>query len=322
MNLKTEPTVLKNILAINLNINIWSARRKLNPEDFTHSELPPEHLASLGSKKICNPKELRIFGTLKARAVKLLDKSGVRFLGGWAVADKVAPDIVKELENIATDFQIAKDNFLKNYDQSVQNWITENPGWEQIITSSVVGVDYVASRLAFNWQVFKVVNPTGRKKDVLETGLQHEVTNLGNTLFDEIAKAAREASNKSFEGKTEVTRKALSPLKNIRKKLNDLSFIEPKVLPVALLIDSALNKIPTKGAIRGTELLMLQGLLLLLNNTQNLINYAQEILEGRSHDSVIDCLIQIETKNKQQRKPKPVTENSTSTLQLESHGLW
>ena len=73
----------------------------------------------------------------------------------------------------------------------MQNWIKENPGWEKIIATSVVNADYVASRIAFNWQVFKVVNPTGRKKALLETGLQSEVSNLGGTLFDEIAKESQ-----------------------------------------------------------------------------------------------------------------------------------
>ncbi|MCK4982686.1 MAG: hypothetical protein KAS17_07160 [Victivallaceae bacterium] len=90
MKLKTEPQVLKCMLAVNLNVNIWSAKRKLNPDDFVHSELPPESLASLGNKRICDPATLRIFTTLKARAVNVLDKSGVRFLGGWAIPEAKA----------------------------------------------------------------------------------------------------------------------------------------------------------------------------------------------------------------------------------------
>ena len=244
MKLKTEPTVLKCMLAVNLNVNIWSAKRKLNPDDFVHSELPPESLASLGSKKICDPKALRIFSTLKARAVNVLDKSGVRFLGGWAIPEAKAAEIVNSLDMIAEEFKHAKDKFMKNYDQAVQNWIADNPGWEKIIATSVVSADYVAERIAFNWQVFKVVNPTGRKKDLLETGLQSEVDNLGCTLFGEVAKDAREAFNRSFMSKSMITRKALSPLKNIQQKLYDLSFIEPRVAPVASLIQSALDKIP------------------------------------------------------------------------------
>ena len=317
---KTEPTVLKSILAVNLDVNIWSARRKLQPGDFVHSELPPEKLASLGSKRICNPSDLKVFSTLKARAVNVLDKSGVRFLGGWAIPEAKAAEIVNGLDLIAEEFKIAKDKFMKNYDQAVQNWIKDNPGWEKIIATSVVNADYVASRIAFNWQVFKVVNPGGRKKALLEAGLQSEVSNLGGTLFDEIAKEARNSFNRSFLGRSMITRKALSPLKNIQQKLYDLSFVEPKVAPVASLIQSALDKIPGRGAISGTTLLMLNGLLTLLNDTSALATYAQEIIDGRSNDDVLACLTgpqktKKKSSVKQTVQPKPGS-------QLESLGLW
>ncbi len=319
MKLKTEPTVLKCILAVNLNVNIWSAKRKLNPDDFVHSELPPESLASLGSKRICDPKALKIFSTLKARAVNVLDRSGVRFLGGWAIPEAKAAEIVNLLDMIAEEFKHAKDKFMKNYDQAVQNWIADNPGWEKIIATSVVSADYVAERIAFNWQVFKVVNPTGRKKALIETGLQSEVDNLGCTLFGEIAKDAREAFHRSFMSKSMITRKALSPLKNIQQKLHDLSFIEPRVAPVASLIQSALDKIPGKGAISGTTLLMFNGLLTLLNDTTALTNYAQEIIDGRSNDSVLDCLIKPDKAKKKTKSKKSAPKVSN---QLESLGLW
>ncbi|MDD5599329.1 MAG: DUF3150 domain-containing protein [Victivallaceae bacterium] len=322
---KTEPTVLKSILAVNLDVNIWSARRKLQPGDFVHSELPPEKLASLGSKRICNPSDLKVFSTLKARAVNVLDKSGVRFLGGWAIPEAKAAEIVNGLDLIAEEFKLAKDKFMKNYDQAVQNWIKDNPGWEKIIATSVVNADYVASRIAFNWQVFKVVNPTGRKKALLEAGLQSEVSNLGGTLFDEISKEARNAFNRSFMSKSMITRKALSPLKNIQQKLYDLSFVEPKVAPVASLIQSALDKIPGRGAISGTTLLMLNGLLTLLNDTSALATYAQEIIDGRSNnDSVLDALVKPD-KAKEDTKPKKSEDKKQAknpSSKLESYGLW
>ena len=319
MKLNTEPQVLKCMLAVNLNVNIWSARRKLQPGDFVHSELPPEKLASLGSKRICNPAELKVFSTLKARAVNVLDKSGVRFLGGWAIPEAKAAEIANSLDLIAEEFKIAKDKFIKNYDQAVQNWIKKNPGWEKIIATSVVNADYVSSRLAFNWQVFKVVNPTGRKKALLETGLQSEVSNLGSTLFGEVAKSAREAFNRSFLGKSVITRKALSPLKGIQQKLYDLSFVEPRVAPVASLIQSALEKIPGRGSISGTTLLMLNGLLTLLNDTAALTSYAQEIIDGRSSESVLDALVKPE---QPKAETKPKKSGSQVSNKLESLGLW
>jgi len=319
---KTEPTVLKSILAVNLDVNIWSARRKLQPGDFVHSELPPEKLASLGSKRICNPSDLKVFSTLKARAVNVLDKSGVRFLGGWAIPEAKAAEIVNGLDLIAEEFKLAKDKFMKNYDQAVQNWIKENPGWEKIIATSVVNADYVASRIAFNWQVFKVVNPTGRKKALLETGLQSEVSNLGGTLFDEIGRTAQEAFKRSFTGKSMITRKALSPLKNIQQKLNDLSFIEPKVAPVVSLIENAIARIPGRGAIQGPDLLMLQGLLTMISAPQSMALYGQEVIESRTNESIVlDSLRQDNSSPEQKPKGKKKQAKNPSS-KLESYGLW
>ena len=323
MNLKTEPKVLKCLLAVNLDVNIWSARRKLQPNDFAHSQLPPEKLASLGSKRICNPAELKVFGTLKARAVSLLDKSGVRFLGGWAIPEKKAAEIVKGIEAIQEDFNQARKSFMARYDQAIQDWIGNNPGWEQMIATSVVSADYVSKRIAFNWQVFKVVNPTGRKKDILETGLQSEVGNLGGTLFDEVAKTAKDAFNKSFVNKSMITRKALSPLKNIQQKLSDLSFIEPRVAPVASLIETAIAKIPGRGAIQGNDLLLFQVLLVNLSDPAAITKYAQEIIDGRSKEDILAGLIEPKkVKNTPRGKGKKKAKTDKPGAQLESYGLW
>ena len=64
--------ILDNLLALNLDISLWSARKKMTVEDFGGAELPPEDLASLGSKRIADPSSLKIFSTLKARAFSFL----------------------------------------------------------------------------------------------------------------------------------------------------------------------------------------------------------------------------------------------------------
>ena len=49
----TDITVLDHLVVVNLDIHIWTARKKLVPLDLGGAELPPEDLASLGSKRIC-----------------------------------------------------------------------------------------------------------------------------------------------------------------------------------------------------------------------------------------------------------------------------
>jgi len=322
MKLKTTPKALECLLAVNLDVNIWSARRKLSPDDFSHGDLPPEGLASLGSKRICDPNELKIFGTLKSRAVSLLSKSGVRFLGGWAIPEGKAPDIIHQLDIISKDFLKAKNDFISRYDQSVATWIKDNPGWENIIASSTVNADYVAKRIDFNYQLFKVVNPADVSKTKIDIGLKCEVAKLGHTLFDEVAKSAQDAWKKSYLGKTEITRKALSPIKAIQSKLADLSFIEPKVVPVAAMIDAALEKLPKRGALTGNPLLMLKGLVSLLTDTNALLAYAQEIIDGRSNDNVLDALMNQSIAPLKKPKTKTNKEPVTDKPKLVSLGLW
>jgi len=257
-------TALDRIVAVNLAIHIWSARKKLDPLDLGGAELPPEDLASLGSKKICDPEDLKVFGTLKARAVNLLDRIGIRFLSGWAIPEPRMDEVTEGLAAIRDEFNKEKDAFLNRYDSSIQDWIAKHPQWSSIITGSIVSESYVRSKMSFRWQVFKVAAPA-HVKPVVDS-LQDEVSNLGNTLFGEIAKVATETWHRCYAGKTEITRKALSPLKTIHDKLMGLTFVEPRVLPIAELLSTAFASIPKRGPIKDGTLVMLQGLVSLLRN--------------------------------------------------------
>ncbi|SOB59977.1 conserved protein of unknown function [Pseudodesulfovibrio profundus] len=318
----TNITVLDNLMALNLDVNIWTARKKLTPADFGGAELPPEELASLGSKKICDPKELRIFGTLKARAVNLLDRTGVRFLGGWGIPEDKADDIVAELTDIRADFLNAKAQFLSRYDEAVRDWIVQHPGWENLIGSSPVSADYVRSRLDFRWQFFKLMPPPD---NTVGHGLQHEVSELGDKLFGEVAKAATDTWQRCFEGKDKVTHKALSPLRSIHAKLSGLSFVEPRVVPVVDLLDTAFNRMPKRGHIQGSALVMLQGVVSLLRDPATLVAHGQKILEGQDAADILSGLVADTIPVVREEMPateaafvpEPVQQHA-----IDSHGLW
>lgn len=285
--------ILDNLLALNLNVSLWSARRKMNREDLGRAELPPEDLASLGSKRIADPENLKVFGTLKARAFNYLDRHGVRFMSGWAIPEEKAGEIVQELCNIRNDFQKEKEAFLAGYDQNVQAWIEKHHQWGEIIRNSIVGPDYVRARMDFRWQLYKV-SPLEQYTDntaVLEAGLAEEVQGLGGTLFGEVAKSAEDIWRRVYHGKTEVTHKALSPLRTLHAKLTGLSFVEPHVAPVADIVQAALLRMPKKGNIIGTDLLLLQGLVCLLKDSDALVAHAQKVIEGYGPAFVLDALL-------------------------------
>lgn len=329
----TDIAVLDHLVVVNLDIHIWTARKKLVPLDLGGTELPPEDLASLGSKRICNPEDLRTFGTLKARAVNLLERNGIRFLSGWAVPETRLPEIMRELAVIRDEFNTAKDAFLLRYDQSVQDWIAKHPQWGSIIAGSTVSEEYVRSRIDFRWQVFQVAQPAAVNATQNLDNLNDDIGQLGDTLFDEVAKAAGEAWTRCYAGKTEITRKALSPLKSIYDKLMGLTFVEPRVAPVAELLDTAFRSIPKRGAIKGSMLIMLQGLVSLLQHPQTLMEHGQMILEGRKKPHKIleslfmaECAVQTEAEARaasgENDEMEPVFGHTAPQPVIESHGLW
>jgi len=332
----TEITALDRLVAVNLSIHIWSARKKLDPVDLGNANLPPEDLASLGSKKICDPEALRVFGTLKARAVNLLDRIGVRFLSGWAIPEPRIDEVAEGLAAIRDEFDKEKEAFLDRYDRSIQEWIAKHPQWGSIIAGSIVSESYVRSKMAFRWQVFKVQMPAYGK--TMPDTLHSDISELGNTLFGEVAKAATETWHRCYAGKTEITRKALSPLKTIHDKLMGLAFIEPRVAPVAELLSTAFASIPRRGAIKDGTLIMLQGVVSLLRNPDALLEHGQMILEGNKQASdilggfmqtmpdavnVAELINADESGEGQPRKKKATSPPEPApTLAIESHGLW
>ncbi|MDD3311527.1 DUF3150 domain-containing protein [Pseudodesulfovibrio sp.] len=322
--MNTDITVLDHLMALNLDVSIWTARKKLTPADFGGAQLPPEDLASLGSKKACNPQELRIFATLKARAVNLLDRTGVRFLGGWAIPEDRADDIVAELSVIRDDFLAAKDQFLNRYDEAVRDWISLHPGWERLISASTVSADYVRSHIGFKWQMFKLLPPAG---DAVHQGLHEEVQDLGGTLFGEVAKAATDTWHRCFEGKDKVTHKALSPLRSIHAKLAGLSFVEPRVMPVVDLLETAFNRMPRRGHIEGSALLLLQGVVSLLRDPATLVAHGQKILEGQDASDILIGLLEQTVppipEEKAVKVPQTVMVGEAAHgHRIDSHGLW
>ena len=216
--------VLDNLLALNLNVSLWSARKKMVLEDFGGAELPPEDLASLGSKRIADPNSLKIFATLKARAFNYLDRHGIRFMSGWAIPEDKAGDIIRELIGIRDEFLKKKDAFLADYDQSIENWINKHTKWASIIRESTVGSDYVRSRMGFSWQLYRVAPLMDHAvpEAVAESGLNEEVENLAKTLFGEIARSADETWNRVYAGSDPqgVVPPADAPAETVRPDLH------------------------------------------------------------------------------------------------------
>ena len=307
--------IVNRLLAVNLRVSIWTARKKLRPQDIGDAELPPDELASLGSKKICDPAALKIFNTLKGRAISVLDQYGLQFLGGWAIPEDKAVEVHQRLDAIEQEFNEAKEDFLDNYHRNVQDWINRQNEWSAIIEDSVESVDYVQSRIGFLSRFYSVSMPGAASDgaDMLGAGFQEEVAGFGRALFDDVAQAATSAWRNSFKGQDKVSHKALSPIRKIYDKLNSFSFVDPTVLPIAEIIKTALDSLPKKGFIEGLPLIQFQGLVSLLRDGEALADLAERRMNGQATEDILAGFIPAEMVQDEESGTMPVPQVQAPT---------
>ena len=261
MSVTTVTQVLDQMSVIAVDCSIWSGARRLKPEDLAlgqGGQLPPDDVVSLGSKKLCDRTVLKPFLRLREQAARVCTREGVRFLGGYAVADTAVDGISSELDQVQTDFERQKQDFLAQYDRHIHEWVSAHPDFADAIRRAVPEVQQVSQRFSFGYTVYKV---TAAPRP--ET-LNHQVNQLGNTLREDISREAQALFEQTFSGKQKVNRKALKPIMRLREKLNGLAFIDKGIAPIVQRLDAGLMQIPNSGSLEGEALTQLMERVLVL----------------------------------------------------------
>ncbi|NJA06507.1 DUF3150 domain-containing protein [Methylococcaceae bacterium WWC4] len=272
--------ILDRVVLVKVDANIYGARKKLKKEDLVladGSKLPPEDLASLGSKRLLDPDKLTVFNRLKKEAERICLRVGTRFLGGFAVPVESAASITTELERIALDFAAAKTEFIAGYDAAVTDWVVRHPEFAGIIEQAVDSVEFVSTRLSFDFLIVSVGLPESLPPaDVAR--LESKIGSLSEQMFYEISVEANQLIEQSLLGKEQVTRNALRPIRRMRDKLDGLGFLDHRVAPVVSTIDDLMARIPTKGAIEGSILQEILATAMLLSDPDKTRRHGEGLL--------------------------------------------
>ncbi len=255
------------ITLVVLSVTIWSGRKKLRPEDLKlGTEIPPEDLVSLGSKRVCNPEDLKVFHRLKKTAERLCLSVGTRFLGGFAVPRDQADRLAQQLEALKVEFDTETADFLSGYDRALEEWIATLPQWEEPIRRAIEPATLVRARLRFGFQLI-LIAPADKPGT-----LEEEVQTLGDGIFAEVEQMARELEE-SFEGKEKLHRRALGTFRRIREKLACLSFMDMRIQPVVDTLDDWFSRLPGEGPIAGPLFNEGMGLALLLSDARKMARH-------------------------------------------------
>lgn len=288
--------ILDQVVLVKVDATIYGARKKLNKEDLVladGSKLPPEDLASLGSKRLLDPDRLSVFNRLKKEAERICLRVGTRFLGGFIVPVAAAPQVTVELDRIAGDFAQARAEFLDGYDGAVQDWMVKHPEFACIIEKAIDSVALVATRLTFDYLVVSVALPEQLPKVEVER-LESKIGSLSEQMFHEIAVDANLLVEQSLLGKEQVTRNALRPIKRIRDKLDGLSFLDHRVAPVVTTIDDLLGKIPNRGSIEGSLLQEILATAMLLADPDKTRRHGEGLLAAQVPTIETDADVEVE----------------------------
>jgi len=262
--------ILTKTICVNLDVHIWQGRRSLKAADLESIGLPPEELASLGSKKVADPNDLKIFSTLKRKAERICSKKSVRFLKGYATSLEIASELEKELASIQREFEQAKVDFLSQYDQSVSKWINQFPDWKEKLETALVPKNIVEGRFAFDFQMYQI-----KPSQNSVSGLDKVTSGLGDQLFSEIAKDANELYERSIQGQDKVSRKVVTgSINNLLSKLDTLEYMNPKCRPLINKVNTLLSGLPASGSIEGIHLIAVASVVDLLSDKDKMMQVA------------------------------------------------
>lgn len=220
--------------------NIWSGKTRLEASDIKlgdGGEIPPEKLASLGNKKICDPADLAIFHSLKSQIRRLLSHYGLRFMNGYAIPQGKLSYVEAQLEIIQRKFDDRRQYFLDNYDLAVEKWIEENPEFADSIRRGIMPLDVVSERIKFTYTIYNI-NPVNEQS---ANQLSRQVDALTSDLYSEIETEAEAFYQSYLNGKSYLNASTKASLEKLFDKVDGLSFMNASLDPLAKLLKDTIN---------------------------------------------------------------------------------
>lgn len=224
-------------IMVTMDVNMWAASCKLTRDEISGSvNLPPDELATLGSKRLFNPDKLKVFGKLKTQAYRAIDKVGVRFMpSAWFVSETEWPELVQTLEGLKTQWDAALDEFCATYEEGCRDWIRQFPQWANILRNAMPDVDKVRSKYGYRHIAVRVAPVNDDAKVV--------IAGLSDAAMEDMLRTANEVWDTIFDGRTaKVTHRTLSPVRDLSRKLYAMTFANPSCGIISGILDAMLAR--------------------------------------------------------------------------------
>lgn len=234
---------LEQLCVFQVDFDIWSGQTRLSPDDFklgTGGEIPPEKVAQLGTKKICDPAKLKGFHRLKSDTRRSLLRYGIPFMNGFALPQNRCEEMILKLDAVEAEFKNLKADFINGYHNAIDEWCRENPQYATALRAGALPLATVEKRIGFEYQVIKI-GPVDVGNDAVSERLSRKVNGLGDELIADLIEEADKFYSERLAGRDKCGITTRMTLRNMRDKLDGLSFLNSKIQPLVKLLDETLD---------------------------------------------------------------------------------
>lgn len=276
----TEPhAILARIFCVRLEYHLYTGRKRLTVEDLRNvdpSQVPPQHLASLGSKQICDRKEIQHFQSVFRRAERLCTEHGTRFMDVfYAMSAAQFEDLRPELDRLRAEIERLAQSFASRFQAIIEAWRAQHPDWRRILEMDSIAPKDLAQRFSLRYHVCHVAAVEGQAAT-----MTHAVSGLTDALFADLAILAATMYTESLTGGDKTGQWAVKRLSKARDKLDALSFVDARIGNVVAHMDASLASLPAQGPITGQAFNALIGLVSLLMDRDRLLHFAEACAAG------------------------------------------
>lgn len=220
--------ILNKVVVFTLDgIHLTTGKKTMTPDELRgiNSDsivLPPEKIASLGSKQIIDPKQINRLRGYRTTAYALCAKYGVPFLSGYAVPSTLADELRNHLNDLKNDFYSFKTDFIDMISDNFLAWLDIKDDDEhsevvkKLFESECIDIKRLEEKLQFGFSSFNIA-PYGE-------GEEEEKTNsLKDAVLMDVAEKAYEIINRGTYNSNNVSQSTLNVIRDMQTKLLSLA---------------------------------------------------------------------------------------------------
>ncbi|MBO9471109.1 hypothetical protein J7355_13490 [Endozoicomonas sp. G2_2] len=262
-----QPMVVVNFQARKITSSREIARDEI---DIDLSALP-DHVNAFLRQNYLPDGALSEFKKLEKRARQFLHGRSLNTEIGYLVSTTEAVACVRKLDEIKSDYDFVKKDFLGRYEQlladSEDKLRRDLAGWSSAdkIIDAVRRIaptaQQIEERISFDMQAFQVEpvsNFNADEQALLQAGLVSLRGGLFGKLISEVAKDAyvqlqRIDERRHETGERKARQRTVTAIRDLQAKIRKLAFIDTRAASLANVVEDALDVLPTDGPLTGND---------------------------------------------------------------------